>query len=101
MKVINLDRFRTTQTVSLEGIEYEVYGMTVRQFLENGGEQHEFENAQDQFNFFIDKLEKSTNIPRDVLVDQEPGVLAALFKVCQGIDPEIEEGAPEGSPEKK
>ncbi len=89
MEVINLDRFKTCQKVSIDGTEYEVNGTTVDQFL------HEIKreasnDVEEQYTYFLGKLVEISNIPEEVLLKQEPSVLVALIQISQGIDPSAE-----------
>ena len=77
----------------LEGNEYEIFGVKTREFIEEdfdsiNGESTDF---REQIRVFIKTILKHSNIPEDVLLDQELEVLMALIQVMQGQDPEAEE----------
>lgn len=92
MKVVNLDKFKKHQTVILEGNEYKIFGIKVSEFFEEDMEESKYEKMgiKEQVKFFIDSILKHSDIPKDVLLDQELDVLMALMQVMQGIDPEAE-----------
>ena len=101
MKIINLDKFKAIQKVSLSGQEYEVYGMTVGQFID-GTLQEKLKAANDGdpkqiFCTMLEALEKMTNIPVEVLKDQNFKVLETLLSIAQGNDPEETQEKSEGN----
>lgn len=89
MKVVNLDKFKKKQKVILEDAEYNIYGMKVGEFVEEGMDESKYENMtiKEQVVFFIDSILKHSDIPKEVLLDQEIEVLSALMQVMQGVDP--------------
>ena len=98
MNVINLDKFRRVQQVTLGGKEYEVYGLSVDDYL-NKGVIEKIDKAktdQDRVTAMLEALKQFTNIPPNVLLKQEFPVWTALILVIQGIDPNEER-----EPEKK
>ena len=97
MKVINLDKFKKVQQVQLDGANYEVYGLTVDDYL-NKGVIDKIEKAktpENKVGAMLEALQKFTNIPKATLVKQEFPVLKALIMVIQGIDPSGTEGEKE------
>ena len=90
MKIINLDKFRRVQPVTLGGKEYEVYGLSVDDYLNQGVIQkvEQAKTPQEQVSAMLEALKRFTNIPIEVLRRQEWPVLTALIHVIQGIDPE-------------
>jgi hypothetical protein len=102
MKVINLDKFKAVQMVSLDGKEYEVKGLTVDQYLK--GEIEKLEEAtseKEKLENILAVLTGLTNVPRSVLVKQPFPVLNALIQICQGNDPSEDEKAEGDEPGKK
>lgn len=93
MKVINLDKFKTEQTVLLDGTEYTVRGITVEQWLDEVGEEdNEKElDTKEQFERYISQLAKLSTIPTEVLRVQQFPVLTALMQIAQGLDPEAKD----------
>jgi hypothetical protein len=89
MNVINLDKFRRIQPVELGGKEYEVYGLSVDDYL-NKGVIEKIDKAKtdkERVAAMLEALKQFTNIPEKVLRQQEFPVWTALILVVQGIDP--------------
>lgn len=103
MKVINLDKFRTHQTVLLDGKEYTVRGQTVSQFLDEAGGNLDALDTVGRFKYYLARLGEITDIPMEILQKQEIGVLIALMRVSQGVDVDEDESGESvsESPEKK
>ncbi len=103
MKVINLDQFKRVQKVSIDGVEYEVTGITAEQFI--GGFLDEATaglSDREQFEKMIQALREITTVPEDKLRKMDIGVLTALMMVAQGVDPTAKpKDAVEGDAEKK
>jgi len=99
MKVINLDKFKSIQKVQLNGKEYEVYGLTVDDYLNKGviDKIDKAKASEKKVSAMLEALEKFTNIPKSVLVKQEFPVLSALIMVVQGIDPTEQDDKKEAS----
>lgn len=96
MNVINLDKFRRVQLVTLGGKEYEVYGLSVDDYLNKGVIESIDKAKTDEARVtaMLEALKQFTNIPPNVLLKQEFPVWTALILVVQGIDPN-EEREPE------
>jgi hypothetical protein len=97
MNVINLDKFRRVQKVTLGGKEYEVYGLSVDDYL-NKGVIENIDKAKtdaDRVTAMLEVLKQFTNIPPNILLKQEFPVWTALILVIQGIDPNEAEKEPE------
>lgn len=90
MKIINLDKFRIQNTVSLDGVNYTIEGRTVESFLESDIDERmkECVTEKERVKLMVAELEKTTTIPREVLVKQQFPVLYAILSVLNGIDPE-------------
>lgn len=89
MKIVNLDSFKAVSKVKLDDIEYEVYGLTVNDYLHKGY-MEAIDNATDridQVKAILAVLRALTNIPEDVLLKQPFHILTALLMVIQGIEP--------------
>ena len=97
MNVINLDKFRRVQQVTLGGKEYEVYGLSVDDYL-NKGVIEKIDKAktdEQRVAAMLEALKQFTNIPPNVLLKQEFPVWTALILVIQGIDPNESDKEPE------
>lgn len=90
MKLINLDKFKTEQKVILDNQEYSIKGMSVREYMDNNIDEQmaQATTEQDRIRLLIEKLKILTNIPEDVLFNQEFSVLIALIQVTQGLTPD-------------
>ncbi len=90
MKIINLDKFRIQSVVSLDGVNYTIEGRTVESFLESDIDERmkTCSNEKERVKLMVEELEKTTSIPREVLVKQQFPVLYAILSVMNGIDPE-------------
>jgi len=88
MKVINLDRFKNVQKVEIEGIEYTVRGFTVDMFL-NDPVLANLDSAEGKARIaiIVQLMEKLSDIPVEVLMEQSLDLLTALMSVIQGNDP--------------
>jgi hypothetical protein len=89
MNVINLDKFRRVQPVELGGKQYEVYGLSVDDYL-NKGVIEKIDKAktdEQRVAAMLEALKQFTNIPPNILLKQEFPVWTALILVIQGIDP--------------
>jgi hypothetical protein len=87
MKVINLDKFKRTQKVIINGQMYEVYGVTVDMFL-NEASSVEAATPKENVETMVKLLGTITNIPMEVLKSLTFDVLNALIQVSQGVDPD-------------
>ena len=103
MEIINLDAFKKIKRVVLDGQRYEVYGMTVGEFVDGKLEDKLAQAGQDMKKMataMIDALTEMTNIPLETLKKQQLEVITALVQIAQGSDPtakadDTEEGEPE------
>ena len=103
MKVHNLDKYKKKQQIILDGKTYEVKGLSVRMYLEDERMNKLDETASDKetVRIMVDLLSEITNIPTEVIKDQDIEVLKALVAVSQGEDPDQEGSDQEGSEAKK
>lgn len=88
MKAINLDQFKKVQKITLDGEEYEVKGVSARQFI--GGfldDETSTLSDREQFKRMIDALAEITTIPAEKLMGLDMQVLTAIMLIAQGIDP--------------
>lgn len=98
MKVVNLDKFRNKSIVILDGEQYEVKGLTVNMYLNDSDFAEMNANPEDQkgqIERMLNILTKLSNVPREVLVEQDFAVLSALMLVAQGGNPEEKEESSE------
>lgn len=93
MKVVNLDKFKRKQKVILEGNEYEIFGVKTKEFFEEDFEaiNNDKSDFKTQVRLFVDTIIKHSDIPEEILLEQELEVLMALIQVMQGQDPEAGE----------
>lgn len=94
MKVINLDRFKNSQTVEFDDAKYKINGVSVDMYL-NDTTLTDMENCTDlneRIKLIIEVLGKLSDIPKEVLGRQGLPMLTALLQVAQGIDPTKEDG---------
>lgn len=88
MKAINLDQFKKVQKITLDGVEYEVKGVSARRFI--GGfldDETSTLSDREQFQRMIDALAEITTIPAEKLMGLDMQVLTAIMLIAQGIDP--------------
>lgn len=88
MKVINLDKFKTMQQVSLDGKVYNIQGRSVESYI-NGDLQARMEAAKDEkerIQIVIAEIVKMSDLPKEVLMKQPFQVLQAIIQVSQGVD---------------
>ncbi|MFP5214192.1 MAG: hypothetical protein ACLGPL_12530 [Acidobacteriota bacterium] len=90
MKIINLDQFKTTRQVSLDGAIYQVRGRTVGAFLNDDLQSRlsESRTEKDRVRVVVDAVLEISDIPEEVLLAQPFHVLNAILLVSQGVDPE-------------
>jgi len=95
MKVVNLDKFKQENKVIIDGAEYIVKGMTVRQFLNNNinDKLNEAKDDAERVKAMVEVLRQISNIPEEKLLDLNFQALTALIYVAQGINPEEQESS--------
>lgn len=106
MKIINLNKFRIKNKVQIEDGEYEVYGMSVGDFIETDPIQEidDVTDTKTKITKMVNLMCRYSNIPAAVLKKQPFAVLTAMILVIQGIDPteqlespeKVDEGEPLG-----
>ena len=96
-KIVNLDNLKTTFRITLDGKEYDQKRMTVKQFIDGDIQQKisELENDEislkEQVSAMIDIITAHTEIPKDVLLNQDMDTIQRIILILQGIDPSEEE----------
>lgn len=90
MKIINLDGFKVERKITLGGIEYEVYGMAVGDFI--GGDVNEDNPGEEKtttqkISAMLDTIVSKTSMPREVVEKQSFPVIRAILAVIYGNDP--------------
>ena len=100
-KIINLDNMKTTFLITLGGREYTQKRMTVRQFIDGDIlkkvsriETDKEMSVLEKVESMIDIITANTEIPRDVLLEQDMFTISRIIMILQGIDP-TEEEAPD------
>jgi uncharacterized protein with GYD domain len=103
MEIINLDKFKAIKKVSIGGQVYEVYGITVGDYIDGtlqdklaAGEG----DTKEQLKHMVSALTGLTNIPVDVLKALPFKAITALLTIAQGSDPddpEQEKASQEGN----
>ena len=100
-KIINLDNMKTTFLINLGGREYTQKRMTVRQFIDGNIlkkvsriETDKEMSVLEKVESMIDIITANTEIPRDVLLEQDMFTIRRIIMILQGIDP-TEEEAPD------
>lgn len=100
-KIINLDNMKTTFLITLGGREYTQKRMTVRQFIDGDIlkkvsriETDKEMSVLEKVESMIDIITANTEIPRDVLLEQDMFTIRRIIMILQGIDP-TEEEAPD------
>lgn len=91
MKVLNVDKFSTKYKIVIDGKEYTIKAMSVKQFSELDITRKL--NADDEGSLveaMIEILKTVSDIPEDVLWNQEFKVLTILLGIAQGQNPEDE-----------
>lgn len=97
MEIINLDDFKTIQRVTLDGKEWEVYGITVGDYLDGNFNEklQEAKTISAKIKILIERLTQITNIPASVLKRQNLKTLSALITIAQGRSIKEDEGGSE------
>lgn len=101
MQIIKLNRFKSEQSVELDGVVYAVKGISVDQYLHDADlgslDTLGAESMPERLELIISILSKLSTIPKEILIAQPVAVLLALMSVAQGNDPTagMEDG-PEG-----
>jgi hypothetical protein len=92
MKVINLNQFKRHQQVELDGKVYTVRGITVSEVIDDefGSKFAEAETDKDRVKVMVEQMCKLSDIPYDLLMNQDMELLTALMEVAQGNDPTAE-----------
>lgn len=100
MKIINLDGFKVERKITLDGVEYDVYGMAVGDYI-NGNTSAEIEGkektATEKINAMLDTIVSKTSMPREVVEKQSFPVIRAILAVIYGNDPAAQDNGEEGS----
>lgn len=98
MKTVNLDKFKTQHKITLDGEQYVIRSLTLKEMVESDFQERmeQTEDALEKFTIMVEHLSQISSIPEEVLMEQEIGVLSAMMQVAQGVDPNE---APEEAPE--
>ena len=97
MKVVNLNKFKQDQDVTLDGVDYTVRHLTVDEYM-NNTVQERFKDCKDEkekARVMIDVIGEFTTIPKEILVKQPFTVLNAIIQLIQGVDLEDDENEAE------
>jgi hypothetical protein len=86
MKVVNLNKFKNAQQVELDGKTYSVRGLKVKEYMSGEFDvlTSEGKTPKENLETMINFLLKVTDIPKEVLEDQELQVLTALVELSNG-----------------
>jgi hypothetical protein len=89
MKILNVDKFTTKYTVVIEGKEFTVRAMSVKQFSELDIA-NKLANSDEKslIKVMVEVLKAVSDIPEETLWDQEFRVLSMLLGIAQGQDPD-------------
>lgn len=92
MRLINLDQFKKSTMVTLDGIEYEVMEMSVEDFINSPFDTmiQKATTIEDKVDVIISHLKSYTAMPEEVMRRQGFGVLNALITITQGGTPEAD-----------
>jgi len=89
MTILNVDKFTTKYTVVIEGKEFTVRAMSVKQFSELDIA-NKLANSDEKslIKVMVEVLKAVSDIPEETLWDQEFRVLSMLLGIAQGQDPD-------------
>jgi len=89
MKVINLNKFKNSQVVELDGNRYSVGAISVDMYLhdEELATLDKTVDPAERIVLILSILVKISTIPHEILTAQPISVLLALMQVVQGNDP--------------
>lgn len=90
MKVINLNSFKQSSLVELDGVQYSVgtmsIGMAINANSFKPSESFNVEEQREALMSFVDAIVGVSDIPREVLINQPFTVLTAIMQIAQGAD---------------
>lgn len=98
MEIINLDEFKTMKKVTIDGQMYEVYGISVGEFIDGKLQDNLAAKEGDikaQVAIMVETLTTLTNIPVEVLKGLSFKALNALISIAQGGEPKKDDGEPQ------
>ena len=90
---INLDKFKTEFEVELDKKTYSVRGVTMAEMI-NDNPLDLLENAkgnQETMKAMVKIVSKLSNIPAEIIEEQQTSVVTAIFQLTQGIMPDEKE----------
>ena len=92
-KTVNLDNYKTTFEITLDGKVYKQHKLSVGHFIDGGIQKKIVKlskgnlNPQKKISLMVDVVVANTEIPKDVLLKQDIEILHKLVQILQGVDP--------------